>query len=66
MPLKYVGDFFGLLLSLKQVVHLCENEEIRALLPFFKGVVIFDLIFLANITKRPSAALFVCLPPSRG
>ena len=52
MPLKYLGDFFGSLLSWKQIIHLCENAEIMAVLPFFKGVVIFDLIFLSKfITK---------------
>ena len=52
MPLKYVGDFFGSLLSLKQVVHFCENEEIRALLPFFKGVAISNLIFFQPISQN--------------
>ena len=46
------SDFFGSLLSWKQIIHLCENAEIMAVLPFFKGVVIFDLIFLSQfITK---------------
>ena len=37
---------------LESKINLCENAEIRAVLPFFKEVVIFDFLFRQFIKNK--------------